>query len=322
MRVAVLGLGSAGRRHVRHLLGLGHDVVGFDPSAPMPDGVAGSKTFGSAIETADAVVVASPNAHHAEHALRAIEHRRPVLVEKPLAADAEDARRIVDAADAAGVQCGAAMNLRFHPGLLYLKHLIDRDVLGPVRLAQASFGFDLRLWRPGTDYRESYSARADLGGGIVLDAIHELDYLVWLLGPVASVSAQVAKISDLEVDVEDAAVAALRFESGALGSVDLNFFEPAYRRSCVVVGTEAAARWDWSREAVEVTRHGAPSHIEVTRCDIDDTYRDEIVDFLDAVEEGRPPRTPARDALAAVEVATAIAQSASSGSRVNLGNTS
>jgi predicted dehydrogenase len=322
MRVAVLGLGSAGRRHVRHLLELGQDVVGYDPTAPMPDGVAGSETFVSAIKTADAVIVASPNSYHAEHALSAIGLRCPVLVEKPLAADATDARRIADAADAADVLCGAAMNLRFHPGLLYLRRLLDRDVLGSVRLAQASFGFDLRLWRPGTDYRNSYSARADLRGGIVLDAIHELDYLVWLLGPVASVSAEMAKISDLELDVEDAAVAALSFESGALGAVDLNFFEPAYRRTCVLVGAEATARWDWSTETVEVTRHGAPSHIEVTRCDIDDTYRQELVDFLGAVEEGRPPRTPASEALASVEVATAIAQSASSGSRVDLRNAS
>jgi predicted dehydrogenase len=318
MRVAVLGLGSAGRRHARHLLELGHKVVGFDPNGRIPDGVTPATTHDRAIETADAVVVASPNAFHAEDAIRAIDYRRPVLVEKPLAVSAEEARRVVDEADAAGVLCGAAMNLRFHPGLLYLKGLLDRDTLGSVLLAQASFGFDLRQWRPGTDYRESYSARAELGGGIVLDAIHELDYLLWLLGPVASVSADTATISDLELDVEDVAVAVLRFASGALGALDLNFFEPAYRRGCVLVGGRAVARWDWSREAVEVSRHGAASHVEDARCDLDDTYRREIVDFLGAVEEGRSPRTPAREALAAVELAGAIARAASSGARVAL----
>ena len=139
------------------------------------------------------------------------------------------------------------MNLRFHRGILGLRDLLPE--LGAVRFVRSSFGYDLRLWRPGTDYRESYSARAALGGGILLDAIHELDYLLWLLGPVASVSAELDRVSDLEIDVEDTALLSLRFESGVLGAVDLNFVEPAYRRQCVIVGSEAVASWDWTAAA-------------------------------------------------------------------------
>src|SRR5204862_732242 len=138
-----------------------------------------------------------------------------------------------------------AMNLRFHEPIVELKRLIDTEALGAVRLVEASFGYDLRLWRPQADYRTSYSARADLGGGIALDAIHEIDYLLWMLGPVDTVAGETGHLSTLEIDVEDTAAAVLRFRGGVLATVSLNFFEPVYRRGCVLVGDDAVAQWTW-----------------------------------------------------------------------------
>ena len=318
MRVAVIGLGSAGARHARILLDLGHEVVGFDPAAPPHEDIELSDTLDAAIGRADAVIVASPNSLHAEQALAALEQRKPVLVEKPLAVTVADAERVTAAASRTGAVCGVAMNLRFHPGVLELKRLIDEDALGDVRFAQASFGYDLRRWHPESDYRLGYSARADLGGGIVLDAIHELDYLLWLFGAVDSVTAEVARVSDLEIDVEDIAVAVLRFASGAVGAVDLNFFEPAYRRGCLVVGSNAVARWDWNRETVTLRGHGADDAILDVRCDLAQTYRAELVDFVQSIERAEEPSASAGAALAAVRLADAIKRSARSGHRIRL----
>lgn len=319
MRIGVAGMGSAGSRHARLLLELGHDVLGFDPVMAPPDGVARADSLDATIAAVDAVVIASPNSLHAGQALAALGAGKPVLVEKPLAVTAADAERVVDAAERAGVVCGVAMNLRFHPAVIELKRLLDTRVLGDARLVQTSFGYDLRLWHPDADYRRSYSARAELGGGIVLDAIHELDYLLWLLGPVATVVAETAHISDLELDVEDVAVAALRFESGAFGSVDLNFFEPAYRRGCVLVGSTGVARWDWRQGTVAVSRAGADDSVASVNCDLLDTYRAELVDFLKAVDHGAKTRTTAREGLETVQLAEAIKTSASRGGRFALG---
>jgi predicted dehydrogenase len=319
MRVAVIGLGSAGARHARILLDLGHEVVGFDPIASPADAdVELSDTLDAAIGRADAVVIASPNSLHAEQALAALEQRKPVLVEKPLAVTVADAERVTAAADRLRVVCGIAMNLRFHPGVLELKRLVEEGVLGDVRFVQASFGYDLRRWHPESDYRLGYSARADLGGGIVLDAIHELDYLLWLYGAVDSVSAEVSHVSDLEIDVEDIAVAVLRFASGAVGAVDLNFFEPAYRRGCIVVGSHAVARWDWRQETVALSRHGADDEIFDVRCDLAQTYRAELVDFVRSVDLAGEPAAPADAGLAAVRLADAFKSSARSGRRIRL----
>jgi predicted dehydrogenase len=318
MKIAVVGLGSAGARHACHLLELGHEVLGFDPAASPPAGVQRAESLEFAIAGADAVVVASPSSLHAEQAVAALIEGRPVLVEKPLAVTTAEAERVVEAADRLGVVCAVAMNLRFHPAILELKRLIDEGVLGTIRLARTWFGYDLRLWRSETDYRLSYSARADLGGGIVLDAIHELDYLLWLVGPVASVVAETAHVSDLELDVEDLAVAAFRFESGALGAVDLNYFEPAYRRGCAIVGSRAVARWDWPAGTVAVNRGGEDEVVVDVTCDLTDTYRAELADFVEAVRGGGEPRTPAREGLEAVLLAEMLKQAALEGRRTTL----
>jgi predicted dehydrogenase len=319
MKVAVLGLGSAGSRHARILLELGHEVLGFDPAASStPEGVARIDSLQAAIDAADAVVIASPNSLHAEQALLALARRRHVLIEKPLAVAASDAAKVAEAAQLASVVCGVAMNLRFHPGILELKRLVDERALGAVRFVQASFGYDLRRWHRDSDYRLGYSARAELGGGIVLDAIHELDYLLWIFGAVHAVSAETAHVSELEIDVEDVAVAALRFESGAIASVDLNFVEPAYRRSCIVVGSDKAARWDWTSATIAVTREGEDERIIEVSCELTETYRATTVDFIDSIEQAAMPRTSVHDGLAAVNLAEYLKASAQSGRRCSI----
>lgn len=310
--VAVLGLGSAGRRHAELLRELGHAVVGFDPAV-----AESAASVEEAIGGADAVVIASPSSLHAEHARAALAAGRPVLVEKPLAADAEAAA--VLAREAGEAIAGVAMNWRFHPAVLAARDLLAAGTLGRIHQARVSFGFDLRRWRPDSDYRRSYSARADLGGGIVLDAIHELDYLLWLLGPAATVVAETAHVSALELDgVEDVGLAIVRLRSGALATVDLNFHEPAYRRGYLLVGAEATAEWAWGTGQVVIRRHGESDETRAVDEDVRATYRGELVDFLEAMAAGRPPRATLADGAEALALADAVKRAARRGERVDV----
>ncbi len=315
MRVAVLGLGSAGTRHARHLAEQGAEPVGWDPDEgrETPVGAIRADSIEEAFDGAEAAVIASPNTSHAEQALAAIERGLPTLIEKPLATTVADADQVA----AASGTCSVAMNLRFLPALAELKRLVRSGALGEIIRARAWFGYDLRKWRPENDYRGSYSARADLGGGIVLDAIHELDYLAWLLGPAASVSAITGRVSDLEIDVEDSASAAIEFESGAIASLDLDFVSPVYRRGCVITGTEAVATWDFNEEAIELSGGDHSERIDATG-NVAATYAAEIVDFLDVVRGVKPPAVSAEEGAAAVRLAEAIKRSSAEGRRINL----
>jgi predicted dehydrogenase len=319
MRFAVLGLGSIGSRHARNLLAQGHEVIAFDPrkvtaEEDWPRGASLDET----IARADAVLVATPTSLHAEHALAAIEAGVPVLVEKPLAMTATEAVRVASCARERETICGVAMNLRFHPALRVLRGLLADGALGRVLYARVSAGSDLRDWRPGSDYRQSYSARRDLGGGVVRDSIHELDYLTWLLGPAESVSAEVGHVSDLEIDVEDLGLALVRLASGAFASVDLTYLDPVYRRGCLIVGSLASVEWDWTRGTIEVRRvQEKPETIDVS-ADVALTYVAELEDFVHAVRGGPPPCTSVEEGAATVALAEAVLLAAAEGRRIVL----
>jgi predicted dehydrogenase len=209
------------------------------------------------------------------------------------------------------------MNLRFLPALVELERLVRGGSLGEIIRARAWFGYDLRKWRPDHDYRLSYSARAELGGGIVLDAIHEIDYLGWLLGPATAVTAITGHVSDLEIDVEDSASAAIELASGAIASLDLDFVSPVYRRGCVITGSEAVAEWDFNEEAIEVT--GADGRTRIPAAGgVADTYGAEIAAFLEAVRGDAPPAVSVEEGAASVRLAEAIKRSSAEARRIEL----
>jgi predicted dehydrogenase/RimJ/RimL family protein N-acetyltransferase len=284
--VAVIGQGSIGRRHASILLELGQQVVAYDPApvTPPPDGVQLAGSAQAALDGVDAAVIASPSSDHVAHARMAIERSIPVLVEKPLATDAAGAAELDCLAQERGTLLAVAMNLRHHAGVVAISQLLGEETLGRVLSARAWSGSWLPGWRPGTDYRQGYSARADLGGGVLRDvAVHELDYLSWLLGRAVSVTALAKHASGLEVDVEDVAAIAVELESGALVETSVNYFDHSYHRGCRLVGERATAHWSWEDERLTIT--GADSGVQrrVVSADVAVSYRRQLEEFLSAV---------------------------------------
>src|SRR6185369_13479350 len=122
---------------------------------------------------------------------------------------------------------------------------------------RARFSHYLPNWRPGTDYRTSYSARRAHGGGIVLEGVHEIDYVRWMAGEVASVSAWAGRLSGLDIDSEDCALITLHCKSGAVAQIHLDYLSPLKLRGCEVVGEDAVLRW--------ASEGKAPERVRVTR---------------------------------------------------------
>jgi predicted dehydrogenase len=143
---------------------------------------------------------------------------------------------------------------RFHPGMIRAKQLIEDGEIGRVVSAHVHFGEYLPAWHPWEDYRKSYAARADMGGGVVLTQCHSLDYLPWLVGDVESLWGSMAKLSDLDVDVDDTAKIGLRFETGALGSIHLDYNQQPPAHYYEVVGTQGSLQWNLSDGATRIYR--------------------------------------------------------------------
>ena len=315
-RALVVGCGSIGRRHAKNLRALGvRQLALCDVNAEAlqlcSKGVTGERfsDYGAALAQfkPDFVVICTPPVFHVEQALLALQSHAHVFIEKPLSHESSGIERLIAEARRNDRNVQVGYNLRFHPGLQILKDLIDSGKIGRVLWLNAESGQYLPDWRPWQNYRDSYSARKDLGGGIILDGSHELDYICWLLGRPTGVSCRAEHLSALEVDVEDSAWIYLTFPDRRRAALHLDFVQRTYARSCKVVGENGTAFWDFNAQEVrwfsaeDSAWRSVPYQFEVN-----DMYLAEIVHFLESLDSGTGPVVDleqGRDVIRVVEAA-------------------
>lgn len=252
-RFVVAGCGSIGKRHLRNLLELSAgEVLAFDVQAERRHEVGaalGVETLASLEEVwarqPDVLLVALPTALHLPLALAAAERRIHLFIEKPLASGWDGVDRLLSLVRQREIVTLVGCNLRFHPGLARVKQLLGENRIGRVLAARVEVGQYLPDWHPWEDYRQSYSARAELGGGIILDAIHEIDYIRWLLGEITRVTCCAEKLSALEIDTEDTAAIIARCANGAIVEIHLDYIQRAYSRTCQIIGDEGTIHWNY-----------------------------------------------------------------------------
>ena len=252
MKFLIAGLGSIGRRHFRNLIALGEkDIILLrSHRATLPD----DELAGYPVETdlaealkkhkPEAVIVANPTSLHMDSAIPAAQAGCHILLEKPVSNSLDRLDVLQKAAEKSGSRILVGFQFRYHPTLNKARELIQQGALGKVLTVHAHWGEYLPQWHPWEDYRQGYAARADLGGGVIVTLTHPLDYLRFLLGEVESLWSFNGHLSPLEMDVEDAAEIGLRFVSGAVGGVHLNYFQRPPVHRLEIVGTGGTLRWD------------------------------------------------------------------------------
>lgn len=253
MKILIAGLGSIGRRHFRNLAALGErDLVLYRTRrATLPD----DELAGYPVETdlaealqkhrPQAVIVANPTALHLEVAIPAVEAGCAILLEKPIAENLSRVDELRRAAQKNGSRILVGFQFRYHPTLNKARELIQAGALGKILTVHAHWGEYLPNWHPWEDYRASYAAREDLGGGVIRTLTHPLDYLRYLLGEIESLQAFAGHISPLELSgVEDVAEMGLKFSSGAIGGLHVNYFQRPPVHRLEIVGTAGTLRWD------------------------------------------------------------------------------
>ncbi len=317
----VIGCGSIGKRHIKNLRELGiTDIVAFDVRADRRSDV--TSTFGiETVETLDAAwerrpdvtLITAPTSLHAPVALQAARRHCHLFIEKPLSNSWTGVEQLLAVIKQNSLVTLVGCNMRFHPGLMTIKNLLDRQALGRIIAARVEVGQYLPDWHPWEDYRQSYSARRDLGGGVILDAIHEIDYIRWLLGEVAGATCLAGKLSSLEIDTEDTAAILLRFESGAVGEVHLDYVQRVYSRTCQIIGEEGTIHWDYTAGQVRWYSPRAkdpkifenPAGWESNRM-----YLDEMKHYLGCLAGEEEPAADVFEAARVLQIALAAKQSA------------
>ncbi len=299
--VLVVGLGSIGKRHARNFRQLGISrVSGMDPSAERRDEF--RKTYsaeayaelGEALRTRpDLVVIASPNSFHLPQALETAREGLPMFIEKPLGTDAGKARMLLEEVERRGLFVHVGSNWKFHPAFETMKKILSEERLGKIVAAQALAGQWLPDWHPWEEYRKGYSARRDLGGGAIMDT-HELDYLVWLLGPPREFVGMWAQGTDvLPIETEHTATALMRMHNGALVTLQTDYIQRTAQRRYFITGTRGSLEWDLRTQSIVIYGpEGALERIDVDLEDMNEMYLQQSRHILEALRKGEQPRTP------------------------------
>jgi glutamate-1-semialdehyde aminotransferase/spore coat polysaccharide biosynthesis protein SpsF (cytidylyltransferase family)/predicted dehydrogenase len=315
-RAMVVGCGSIGRRHANNLKSLGVKYFAFcDTNRQALEhcrkDVEGElfSDYADALESfrPDFVLICTPPVRHVEQALLALRAGAHVFIEKPLSHESTGIQLLIREARRQDRNVQVGYNMRFHPGLQILKEVIDAGKIGRVLWLNAEAGQYLPDWRPWQNYRDSYSARNELGGGIILDGSHELDYICWLLGRPTEVSCRAEHLSSLEVDVEDAAWIFLAFPERRRASLRLDFVQRTYTRTCKVVGETGTALWDFAAQEVRWYSSEDQSWRTIPYAfEVNDMYVSEMCHFLQALGSGTGPLVDVeqgRDVIRVVEAA-------------------
>ena len=331
MKFLIAGLGSIGRRHFRNLLALGEkDIVLLRTrKATLSDDELADYPVETDIHEAlkkhkpDAVIVANPTALHLDIAIPAAEAGCHILLEKPISDSLERLDTLQQAAQKSGSKILVGFQFRYHPTLNKARELIQSNALGKVLTVHAHWGEYLPQWHPWEDYRRSYAARDDLGGGVIRTLTHPLDYLRYLIGEVEALWSFNGHISALELDVEDVAEIGLKFSNGAIGGVHLNYVQRPPRHTLEIVGTNGTLRWDNADGILHFSSFPAPfgSYSDNPPAPVTQTFtlpegfeRNQLFvaqtrHFIETIQEKKEPVCTLEDGIMALRLALAAKES-------------
>jgi len=336
-RIAIIGLGMAVTPHAKSLIDLKDRVevvAAFSPSAarraafvekfPFPaadslDAILGDRSI-------DCVEILTPPNTHLDLVRKCAEAGKHILLEKPLEITTERSLALVEAARKAGVTLGVMLQHRFRPAALKLREMLRAGELG--RIANCSTV--IRLWRPQSYYDvEGRGTKARDGGGVLItQGIHTLDLMLSLAGPIAEVRGYAMTSSVHRMETEDLVAAAVRYESGAIGTIDATTAAyPGFAERIEIVGEKATASLIGS-DLVVAHHDGRVSELKTeyggggTGADPmafpNDWHRAAIADFLDAIDEQRAPMISGQEALKVHRLIDALLEAGATGKTVKV----
>lgn len=251
-RLAVIGFGNIAIRHRRNLKRLfpkaqlyAMSATGRIPKEQVSDADHILSSINELIKyDIQLAIVASPASLHLAHSLPLLEAGIPVLIEKPVAMNAEEANKIQAVADLYKTPVAVGYCLRYLPSTREMKKILASGLIGDLYHANIEIGQYLPDWRQNKDYRDSVSASISLGGGALMELSHEFDYAQWLLGDLALEHAILRRTEELDLEVEDSADMFLSTSHKAIVYIHLDFLQRKPHRQCRFVGSKGTLQWD------------------------------------------------------------------------------
>lgn len=339
MKFLLVGLGGIGQRHTRNLrtlYGDGCQLIAYRVRRESPVltdslqidslhgleeryGIRSFDRLDAALrEKPDAAIICNPSSLHMPAALAAAEAGCHLLIEKPLSHTLENVDELAAIVQRCSLVCMVAYQLRFHPCLRLAHRLLSEGSIGRPVACRASVGEYLPGWHRFEDYRTMYASKRELGGGVVLSQIHELDILYWFFGRPKRLMAMGGHLSDLDIDVEDVASTLFEFE-GMVAHLHQDYLQQPASRQLEIIGSGGKIAVDL--RAMTVEAFGSSGEIVVREAFVgferNSLFLDELRSFVDATRNGAEVPVNLAAARSSLEMALAIRQSMDTGAPVD-----
>lgn len=326
MNILIVGAGSIGKRHLKNVLahkeGLVPSVVEPNPERQKevealgvnPANIFKSREDALNGKTYDGVIIATPTVFHYDDAIAIAKAGIPLMIEKPLGADASRAAELKKAVQDKGIFSFTAYCFRFDPVANEFAKMLNEGKIGKPLYARAEMSTFLPEWHPHEDYRDFYMSKKHLGGGTLLDQSHLYDMTQWFFGDFESVFGITKKHSYLEMDTDDFGEFLFNMKSGINVSVHIDLFTRNWREFFQVTGETGTLTWDIHTRKIILENEKKEKTILMEGIDYNQMYINELDYFVRQLRSGGKESGPVYDhGQRVVEVIDAIRKSSDEG---------
>lgn len=282
MKVLIIGLGSIAKKHIAAINQLDESAEIFalrsNPNSKSDlSGVVDIYNLNDIkVSYFDFVLISNPTSEHFSTIQQLVEFNIPLFIEKPLFSEInEETQILVDEIEKKGITTYVACNLRFLDCIKELKTLLKEEKINEVNVYCGSY---LPDWRPGVDFRTVYSANKEMGGGVHIDLIHELDYVYWLFGNPDQTNSFFSNTSSLQISAYDYANYLWTYKTFS-ASIILNYYRKESKRSIEVVTDNGTYYVDLLKNFIEFNN----KCIFASQKRITDTYYSQIEFFVENI---------------------------------------
>jgi predicted dehydrogenase len=286
MKIIFFGLGSIGQRHAKILLdNYDHDIFAFRTNKGQYKTELPIKELFSWEDVEnlkpDVAFITNPTSLHIEYALNCARNGYRLFIEKPIDSKKEGLDELLKIVKDKQLPSYVAYNLRFHPVINKLREYINKYNLLHMRILCTSL---LPDWRPGQNHKKNYSSQSKLGGGVLLDLSHELDYVDYLLGGINKIDGHYGRASNITVDSDDYADILTESPRG-ISSIHVNFLSHITTRKIYMDFKEFSIIGDINNGTIEEYKHGEMINILKYETDRNFTFLNQLRYFFNHIDD-------------------------------------
>lgn len=312
MKALVVGCGSIGRRHINNLGSLDKIEI-ISVYTKVKDCLSFLDTTDDKVKVienldnpkADFAIVCNETYKHLDVAILLAQKGINLFIEKPISHNLNNIDKLKAIIAKKRLRLFIGYNLRFLHAMRFIKEQLDKNIIGDLYFANIRAGQYLPQWRQNIDYRDSYSADRDKGGGVSLDLSHEIDYMRYLFGDPIDWKIIKTKVSGLEIDSDDIFEGIYRFNNNFVCSVHLDYIVTEKERKIKIVGSKGSLQCDFIKKKIKIKKNNNEEitvYDDESLFDVDKTYIEELKHFIESIEADSRPSITIEDGVKALEL--------------------